>query len=343
MNIRCNAPWKKNNIVTGIRLTLALASGGLSLPEPARIAVFAPRAGADLSALPQDACHVITGFRPDHDHFDAAGFACAIAPEGRYDAALVCVPRARVQAHDLIAQAAAVTDGPVMIDGLKTDGIESTLKECRKRADVSAPISKAHGKLFWFTGGDFADWRAAGTTVIEDGFVTAPGVFSADGIDPASRFLADHLPANLAGHLADLGAGWGYLAARALAQCDKITQIDLVEGDHAALECARQNVSDPRAQFHWVDARHWKPATLLDAVLMNPPFHTGRKPDASLGRAFIAAAAGVLKPSGQLWMVANRHLPYEEPVNAAFGEVTEVAGDARFKLFHARRPVRHKR
>jgi 16S rRNA (guanine1207-N2)-methyltransferase len=59
-----------------------------------------------------------------------------------------------------------------------------------------------------------------------------------------------------------------------------------------------------------------------------------------LGKAFVATAAHILSNSGQLWMVANRHLPYEESLNASFGMVTDLGGDTRFKLFHAARPSR---
>lgn len=323
------------------RLTLALEPGGPDLPQEARIAVFAPRAGMDLGPLAPRSCHVITGFRPDHDHFAALGYDCALGPQGRYDAALVCVPRARAQAQDLVAQAVAVSDGPVLVDGAKTDGIESMLKACRKRAEVQGPINKAHGKLFWFTAAPeaFADWRLPDHQQVEGGFVTAPGVFSADGIDPASRMLADHLPAELGAHVIDLGAGWGYLAARALER-PGIARLDLVEADHAALDCARLNVDDERAQFHWQDALRWRPDARADCVIMNPPFHTERTADPGLGRAFIQAAAAMLKPSGHLWLVANRHLPYEQALAGAFGDVAEAAGDGRFKILHARRPAR---
>jgi 16S rRNA (guanine1207-N2)-methyltransferase len=37
-------------------------------------------------------------------------------------------------------------------------------------------------------------------------------------------------------------------------------------------------------------------------------------------------------------MVANRHLPYEAPLRAAFGDVREIDGPPAFKLFSARRP-----
>jgi 16S rRNA (guanine1207-N2)-methyltransferase len=41
-----------------------------------------------------------------------------------------------------------------------------------------------------------------------------------------------------------------------------------------------------------------------------------------------------------LWLVANRHLPYERSLRAAFTEVTELPGPAAFKLFCARKPAR---
>jgi 16S rRNA (guanine1207-N2)-methyltransferase len=75
-----------------------------------------------------------------------------------------------------------------------------------------------------------------------------------------------------------------------------------------------------------------------DLVVMNPPFHQGRAAQPALGVAFIQAAAAMLAPSGSLWMVANRHLPYEGALAAAFREVEEVGGTPAFKLFRATGP-----
>ncbi|MCA0919012.1 class I SAM-dependent methyltransferase [Pseudooceanicola nanhaiensis] len=325
--------------MTGLRLSLALDEGGLVLPDVGRIAVFAPRADHDLSALPKARLHLITGFYPDHAALRAQGYDCATAPEGPYAAALVCLPRAKALAQGLIAQAAALTEGPVIVDGLKSDGVDSLLKACRKRADVYGPVNKAHGKLFWFEGGDFADWAGAGETELEGGFVTRAGVFSADGIDPASQLLADSLPAEIGAQVADLGAGWGYLSARIL-QLKGVRDLHLVEADHAALECARRNIDDPRAHFHWADATAWQAPARLDAVVMNPPFHTSRAADPDLGRRFIQSAARLLAPRGRLWLVANRHLPYEATLTAHFGETAEIAGNSRFKILMASNPSR---
>lgn len=321
------------------RLDLALAPGGLSLPE-GRIAVFGPREGQSLAPLPKDAVEVISTFFPDHGYFSAQGYNCRLSPEGTYAAALVILPRAKTLARDWIARARAVTSGPVIVDGGKEDGVESLLKACRSVTEVQGPINKAHGKLFWFTGGDFTDW-ITGATPGPEGFVTAPGTFSADGIDPASALLAEALPRTLGAHVIDLGAGWGFLSAKALTRPD-ITRLDLVEADHVALDCARQNLTDPRTVFHWADGTAWRPESGADAVIMNPPFHTGRKAQPELGRAFIRNAAACLKPKGTLWMVANRHLPYEAQIDEAFAEHEEIAGTGAFKVLRASAPRRAK-
>ena len=328
-----------------IRLSLAVQSGGFVVPAEGRIAVFHPREEHDLSALPKAQVLVVQPFRPDHDAFASRGYDCvaALADDAEFATAVVFLPRAKALARASLAQAVAVTNGPVLIDGAKTDGIDSVLKEARKRADPSAPLSKAHGKAFWLQGGgqEFADWQSRDFDQV-DGFATAPGVFSADGIDPASQLLIQALPAKIGRNLADLGAGWGYLASQIL-QREAVESLHLVEADHSALACARANVADSRAQFHWADARGWKAPNLVDGVVMNPPFHSGRAAEPALGQAFIETAARILAPSGNLWLVANRHLPYEAQLTGRFAKVDEIAGDNRFKILHASRPKRLRR
>lgn len=324
------------------RLELALDEGGLRLPDAGRIAVFGPRAGDDLARLPKDRVVVVTGFAPDFDAFTAAGYECAAVAEGDFAAALVVLPRAKRLAQALVAKAVAVSAGVVIVDGTKTDGVDSILKAVRKRVSVAGPINKAHGKLFWFEGGAFSDWAAGPPQVLDGGWRTAPGVFSADGVDPASELMAGLLPGTLAGRVADLGAGWGYLSARVLER-DGVKSIDLVEAERAALDCARLNVTDPRARFHWADATLWKPEALVDHVVTNPPFHQSRAADPGIGQGFIHAARAMLRPGGRLWLVANRHLPYEDTIRAAFGAVEDIGGDNRFKVLAATLSARHGR
>jgi 16S rRNA (guanine1207-N2)-methyltransferase len=205
---------------------------------------------------------------------------------------------------------------------------------------LSESLSKAHGKLATFVAGpDLSDWLARPAMV--DGFQTLPGVFSADGPDRGSILLASALPPKLAGKVADLGAGWGYLAAEILKR-PGVKRLDLVEAEADALDCARVNVTDPRARFHWADATTWRPDSLLDAVVMNPPFHLGRDADPALGAAFIRAARRMLAPNGSLWLVANRHLPYDAALSENFLQHEDVAGDGGFRVVHATKPKRAK-
>ena len=73
----------------------------------------------------------------------------------------------------------------------------------------------------------------------------------------------------------------------------------------------------------------------LNFVVSNPPFHDGGAEDTRLGQAFIRKAAGLLKKGGVLWIVANRHLPYEAELKDAFKRVDMIADSGGYKVFEA--------
>ncbi|WP_372615269.1 class I SAM-dependent methyltransferase [Aquicoccus sp.] len=327
--------------MSATRLSLFLEDHPGLLPESGEIAVMGAVAGLDLSGLPGDKLRVVARMKPDVDHLDASGLRVVADVPQRVALAIVIVPRAKSEARALVAAAMACA-GEVIVDGQKTDGIDSLFREMRQRCACGEAYSKAHGKTFLARGTAeaFTDWaQAGGPRVIEGGFTTRAGVFSADGIDPASRLLAVALPERPGAHVVDLGGGWGYLAA-AILERGGVEQVDLVEADRVALDCARENLSDGRVRFHWADATRWMPETRADAVVMNPPFHEGRKGQPELGARFIAQSARMLAPGGRLWMVANRHLPYEKALRTHFREVAEIGGDPRFKVFCASGPSR---
>ena len=319
------------------RLSLALETGALTLPPSGPVAVIGARAGDVPDVLDKDRVEIVARLYPDHAAFRDAGYSVKTGIEGPYAAVIVCLPRAKAEARALILAARKATEGPVVIDGQKTDGVDSILKDVRRHAETGEVLSKAHGKIFSFEGGDFSDWETGTPPLVEGRFRTSPGVFSADRVDPGSRALAEALPKTLKGHVVDLGAGWGYLADAILSR-EGVTLLDLVEADHVALDDARHNITDPRARFHWADARSFRPDTPANHVVMNPPFHEGRAADPELGRAFIRAAAAMLTPKGQLWLVANRHLPYEPTLQDAFRDVQILGQTASFKLYTASHP-----
>lgn len=160
-----------------------------------------------------------------------------------------------------------------------------------------------------------------------------PGVFAWDRIDAGTLLLAEHLPP-MKGAGADLGCGYGALATVVL-RSPAVTSLRLIDLDRRAVEAARRNVDDPRATFDWADARTVEAAADLDFVVMNPPFHDGGAEDRRLGQAFIRQAAAMLKKGGVLRIVANRHLPYEAELTAAFKRSQPVADKGGYKVIEA--------
>ena len=176
---------------------------------------------------------------------------------------------------------------------------------------------------------------AAGAPRLVEGLEawSQPGIFAWDRIDGGSILLAQTATA-LKGAGADLGCGYGALATVVLGS-PAVTALRLIDLDRRAIEAARRNVSDPRALFEWADVRTVEAAGDLDFIVTNPPFHDGGTEDKRLGQAFIRQAAGMLKKGGVLWLVANRHLPYETELNAAFKRVRMTADTGGYKVFEA--------
>lgn len=316
---------------------LELVFGGM--PQESRLLLIGADKESDLIHFDPARTQIVQRMYPDVTALKAQGFDVLTEAQGAFGAAVVFLPRARAEARARIAEAVAhlPAGASLWIDGQKTDGVDSILKELRAMAPVSDIQSRAHGKIFRLTlpadGWVPADW-AARDHIPAEGFVTRPGVFSADAPDPASEALAAHLPEKLPTRIVDLGAGWGWLSAQ-IVKHPGVGQLHLVEADAVALDCARRNIADPRAQFHWADALDFRLPDPVNGVIMNPPFHEGRAANPRLGAGFIRAAAGLLTGAGRLWMVANRHLPYEQELREAFADVAEIGGDSRFKILTA--------
>lgn len=182
---------------------------------------------------------------------------------------------------------------------------------------------------------------AGAPRVVTDlGLWSQPGLFSWDHLDPGSRLLIEHLP-ELPGRGADLGCGIGVLA-RAVRERSPASTFALVDIDRRALDCARRNVPGDGVTTHWADVRAGSGnlPTGLDFIVTNPPFHDGGPEDKSLGQAFIRASASMLRPGGALWLVANRHLPYETTLQPLFSSVEKIVEAGGYKVYRAVKAAR---
>lgn len=338
-------------------LMLPFDDGTLAWPaDPRRVAFLRARAGPALPAqAAQWSCE--QGFRPAADQLLDAGLQLVpTLHHGAFDCVLVLPPRQRQEARALLARAASLlAPGACLVAAQHNDeGARSMQGDLARLLGNVQAVSKHHCRVAWALRdadaheSPHADPALAAAWLADDqpralgsdGLLRRPGVFAWDRLDPGSALLIDALPADLQGRAADLGAGVGALSVELLRRCPGITALDLFEAEARALALARANVEalapDIPVGYHWHDVPRGIPGR-YDTIVMNPPFHTGRAADPSLGLGFIAAASAALAPGGRLLLVANRHLPYEAALGAGFASVQRLREADGFKVVDARK------
>lgn len=327
-------------------LFLPLQSGAITLSG--RTLFIGAEFHPSLAALKPD---VWQPFKPLTNGLSGFNRLEDLPTETSYDTVLVNIPKQVDEAKFWIVSAlyALKPDG-FMVLAAANDANGSRLEKWLKELGMSyTSESKNKARVVWakrpaVLPPPATQWQKNGQmqwVQIGDGnrIMSQPGLFGWDKIDVGSALLAHYLPADLKGTGADFGAGTGYLSARVLERCPQISSLYLAEADSRALQCAKINLENVRGsrtlEYIWADLT--KPAALpmLDFVVMNPPFHTGKKTEASLGQSFIETAAHHLKKGGRLYVVANVHLPYEEILKTRFSHAKLLAAKDGFKIFEA--------
>ncbi|WP_426699983.1 class I SAM-dependent methyltransferase [Rhodanobacter sp. Col0626] len=334
-------------------LFVPFENGELRLPTDGRVLFLRARAGLRLREMAQPGWLCEQGFMPFADELARNGMRVdEPAADEKFPLVLLLPPRQRDEARALFARALRHVGpgGTVLAAMPNAEGAKSGEADLAKLAGAVQHLSKHKCRVFWSTPDAatidqalLAEWLALDAPrEIADGYVSRPGLFAWDRIDRASALLAAQLPGDLHGRVADLGAGYGYLSTQVIARCPQVNAIDLYEAEARALEPARINLDRARhtsnraldVAVHWHDVTRGLPQR-YDAIVSNPPFHQGRADLPALGRAFITSAANALLPDGRLFIVANRHLPYEAILMARFRDVRTLVTQEGFKVIEA--------
>lgn len=170
----------------------------------------------------------------------------------------------------------------------------------------------------------------------------SPAVFAGGRLDPAAALLAEAVEVRSSDVVVDLGCGSGIvgLVAARLAPAGHVYALD---SSYAAVRLAaanarRNGIANVTACAGDILAPLRERGIRPDVIAVNPPFHAGQVQVQLPALRFIAESAERLAPDGRLYLVANRFLPYETELRRQFGQLREVAGDARFKVVLASDP-----
>ncbi|WP_395752141.1 class I SAM-dependent methyltransferase [Prosthecobacter sp.] len=294
-------------------------------------------------------------WKPRANLLQAAGHRVEREVNGLFNLVLVLPdPQRDLMVADLARGHDHLAPGGILMAAVHNDaGAKRCEQYLREVAGHVDSLSKHHSRVFWATKEDGKPWKAdllerwrqgaAMRRILEGRFWSRPGLFNWDRIDEGSALLAKHLPATISGNVADFGCGWGFLSDHLMRNCHDIDSLDIYDADADCFECARRNLglvpTRVKAQPHWQDITTGFDRTKFDAVIMNPPFHEGKEADPLIGLKFIAAAAQALRPGGQLWLVANRQLPYENLLAETFAQTEKVIETGGFKVLHAQNPI----
>lgn len=167
-------------------------------------------------------------------------------------------------------------------------------------------------------------------------------VFSQQKLDIGTAFLLENFPENHNyKNIVDLGCGNGLLGIRA-AQLHPEARIDFYDESQAAIASAklnvqRNNLSGDRLSFYLSNCLDGADESSADLVLNNPPFHQQHSISSHIAKQMFLQSKKVLKPGGELWVIANRHLGYHKDLDKIFGGHKLVKSNSKFVILKARK------
>ena len=246
--------------------------------------------------------------------------------DGGFTQAVVHLQKGRAATEQGLAEAwnRLDTSGRLLLAGGNQLGVKSAVKRLTSVIGVEPEIvaNRARARVVCWPKSDaeipapeiepIRVAEAGGAMVLH----SAPGVFSADDIDPGTALLLGHLDRCPAPErIFDPGCGLGVLGLAALRRWSGASAV-VADVDRRAVHCARRNAEGlglaDRCEAAWWDAvTEPPPLARCDLVLLNPPFHTGVPVDLQPARSIFTAVDEVLAPGGLALVVANRTLPWE--------------------------------
>ena len=268
-------------------------------------------------------------------------------PEREFDSAVVFLPKSKDLTDYLLnAVAARLAGREVFLVGEKRSGIEGASKQLNPFGKPRKLDSARHCQLWQVTVADAPQTKPLESLAqtyelpLAEGplkVVSLPGVFSHGRLDRGSALLLEHLDKLPSGHLLDFGCGAGVLGAAVKRRYPE-TQVTMLDVDAFAAASSRLTLAANGLEAEVLTGDGIDAAPMgLNAILSNPPFHTGVHTDYAATENLLRKAAKHLKNGGELRLVANSFLKYQPLIEEHLGVCAIKAEGNGFRIYQAKR------
>ncbi|MEI6896679.1 MAG: methyltransferase [Psychromonas sp.] len=166
-------------------------------------------------------------------------------------------------------------------------------------------------------------------------------VFSRNHLDIGGRYLMENLPEGEFEKIVDLGCGNGVVGMTAMETYPK-ANVTFIDESYMAVDSARINVIKNFEEEHSDAARFVVNNGLVgfkahsyDLILCNPPFHQQQVITDHIAWSMFNDAYFCLQGNGELVIVGNRHLDYQDKLERIFGNCELVTENKKFVILRA--------
>lgn len=253
-------------------------------------------------------------------------------------------PKAKDFARALVQMLSQVTSQCYIVAANDTGG-KSVNTAIKAQSDSCIKTDSARHCTLWqvtlTSSGEAVNWLKLARSVRfeERDFMTLPGVFGHGKLDAGTAQLLEHVPAPGHGRILDLGCGSGIIGLTMKGRNPSL-KATLSDVDAFALRSAQLNSVRMGLEADILPSDGLKDIEgRFDIIYSNPPFHQGKQTDYDFARRLFSDARKHLTRDGQLWIVANRHLAYEEWAKEAFRQAEIMVQANGFKVICVSEPT----
>lgn len=282
------------------------------------------------------------------------GYDASDLESAGYDTVVVFLPKSRAELtlRLTLARFLGRADATLVMIGEKKEGVAGAAKQFQALASDANKVDSARHCQVWvgsnqqplteFSAGDWLGWTEVACAGVECSVAGMPGVFSEGALDDGTRLLLETLAEKplKADRILDFACGAGvigaWLHAFRSSSASAGLVVDGVDVQAQAVMCAEATYARAGLTGHVVASDglaglegRWQ------AVVSNPPFHSGVKTDTSMTEQFLREVAQHLEPGGELRLVANNFLPYEGEILRQIGPPEKLVQDRRFTVYRA--------